>query len=363
MRLLVIAGLLGVLACPAQQTAAQTTIVVPGGTKVVLALTIPVWSKTAKAGDSIYAETVFPVSIDNRIAIPTGTAVRGRIEILTRPGLVSQRAELRIGFGQIVFADDSAIDLSGAAFATVNLQVSRASDVLLDNGTQIEMVLAQPVNLDAAKIAAAVRRTKPRQIQTVKSATRCRPIPATPGTSDTVIPGTSPSVIPGTPPTVINTGGGPPPIVIDGTPPTVIGGDPVSTIVIPGTPPTVIDGTPPTIIPGSSGTPEVPCPGPPVVLSQPVMHKESFRLKNAMRVGAVVLTPGTYEASWEGLGLVTQVRILRKTTVIIAAPARVVAVNRQLLSTEVTPRTGNDGSVAVGSIEFAGRTYGLQFEQ
>ncbi len=39
---------------------------VAAGTKVALALTSPVWAKSVQLSDSIYTETVFPVTVDNR---------------------------------------------------------------------------------------------------------------------------------------------------------------------------------------------------------------------------------------------------------------------------------------------------------
>jgi hypothetical protein len=106
-----------------------------------------------------------------------------------------------MSFAQIVFANGYTITLP-AAVATVNVQVAGRSDVLLDNGTQFEMVMEQPLALDTAAIAAAVRLSRPPKAWDWKSASLCRPIPGTPGTSDTYIPGTpgTPSIdIPGGP--------------------------------------------------------------------------------------------------------------------------------------------------------------------
>ncbi len=313
MRLLILAGLATALASPAQQQAPAPPIVIPAGTKVAVALTGPVWAKSVQLGDSVYAETAFPVTVDNRMAIPPRTYVKGQIDIMTLPRTLSGHAEFRIGFTQVVFADGSAVDLSGGAMATVNVQVSSRSDVVLDNGTQFEMILERPLTLDADKIAAAVRQSKPSRLVQWKSATRCRPTPATPGTSDTVIPGT------------------------------------------PGTPSTVISGTP--------GTAEVPCPGPPAVVSQPVAHKESFAVSGAVQVAGQELAAGSYEATWEGLGPVAEVRILRKSKVVATVQARVVALGKKASDTAYSPVRNPDGSFALGSLQFAGQTFGLRFDQ
>src|SRR5271169_1293762 len=108
MRLRALVGLLSAMACAAQQPA----IVVPAGTKIALATTSPVWAKTVQLADSVYAETAFPVTVNDQMAIPPRTYVRGQIDILTLPHLLSGHAELRVQFTQMVFADGSAIALS-----------------------------------------------------------------------------------------------------------------------------------------------------------------------------------------------------------------------------------------------------------
>ena len=50
-----------------------STIVLPAGTPVQLVLTAPLWAKSAKPGESIYAQTAFPVVLNNQMAIPAGT--------------------------------------------------------------------------------------------------------------------------------------------------------------------------------------------------------------------------------------------------------------------------------------------------
>src|SRR5262245_30486376 len=77
---------------------APATLVIPAGTKVPLALRQAISTKTAKEGDSVYAETTFPIALDNRILIPQGTYVQGRISHIKRGGHVKGRAELLIHF-------------------------------------------------------------------------------------------------------------------------------------------------------------------------------------------------------------------------------------------------------------------------
>jgi hypothetical protein len=349
------------------RTSPASTITVPAGTKIVLALTSPLWAKSAKPGDAIYSSAAFPVAINNEIAIPPGTYVQGQIDSLTRPGWRSTRASFQMHFTKLIFANGYTVELPSVpqdssglevqsvggkmpvvpevptAIATVYVEVSSRSDILLDNGSQIQMVLQKPLSLDADRVSAAARRTKLLPVVPVKSATQCRPIPGTPGTSDTVIPGT-----PGTP----------------GTPDTVIRGAPgTPDIVIPGIPAT--PGTPPTIFPGSPGTPGVTCPGPPVVVSTPNSpddHKKSLTLERPVHVTGKELAAGKYEFIWKGLGPMAQVDILQKGKPIAQAQARIVALDKKMPMDVTTMRTNPDGSVSLASVQFAGDVFELSFD-
>jgi hypothetical protein len=238
---------------------AGASLALPAGTKVEMALTRPVWAAKAKAGDTLYLQTIFPVTVSNRIGIPAGTYVEGTIDSVVAPTRKVNSAEIDVHFNEIIFADGYAVVLAPAGesetaapanslaetLSLVTVQVSRNNDILLDNGSQIEMTLESPLALDAARVAQAVPLSHAPLPGSFKPATLCRPTPdipgspGTPGTPDTVIPGTAPTVIPGA----------------NGMPDTVIPGTP--TITIPGTP-------------GTAATPDTPgtvCPAPPLVIS------------------------------------------------------------------------------------------------
>ena len=339
MRLLFVAGIFTVCGCLAQEPAppnppaGSQTLTVPAGTRIMLGLTSPVWAKSVQPGETVYTETTFPVAVDGAMAIPPGTYVKGTIDILFRTSLRSDHAEFRMSFAQIVFANGYNAALPAAA-ATVNVQVAARSDVLLDNGTQFEMVLEQPLALDAAATGAAARVSKAPQPRDWRSASLCRPIPATPGTPGTYMPGT-----PGTPATVIPGGPGMPDTVIPGTP-----------------------GTPGTGIPGTPGSPAVPCPGPPAVISAPAAHKESFALVHPVRAAAQTLPAGSYEVAWEGLGPVAQVRILKHGKPVVNAQATVVALGKDAPGNKTAWRTDPDGSLSLESLQFKDRNFALRFE-
>src|SRR5262245_26268299 len=73
-------------AATASPAASQLTI--PAGTKVPIALKHAVSTKGAREGDSVYAETTFPVVLNDRVLIPAGTYVQGRISQVQRGGRI-----------------------------------------------------------------------------------------------------------------------------------------------------------------------------------------------------------------------------------------------------------------------------------
>ncbi len=95
-------------------TAAPNELIVPAGTKVPLALKHAVSTKSTREGDSVYAETTFPVVQDNRVLIPAGTYVQGRITHVQRAGRIKGRAEVLMHFTTLIYPSGYTVMLPGA---------------------------------------------------------------------------------------------------------------------------------------------------------------------------------------------------------------------------------------------------------
>ena len=95
-----------------QQTPVQISI--PAGTKVPLALKQAISTKNAREGDAVYAETTFPVVINERIVIPPGTYVQGRISHVQRAGRIKGRAEVLMHFTTLIYPSGYTVVLPGA---------------------------------------------------------------------------------------------------------------------------------------------------------------------------------------------------------------------------------------------------------
>jgi type IV secretion system protein VirB10 len=94
--------------------AERPTLVIPAGTKVPISLKQAISTKTAKEGDPVYAETAFPFVLNDRIAIPAGTYIQGKITRVERGGHVKGRAQLLIHFTSMIYPTGYTVMLGGS---------------------------------------------------------------------------------------------------------------------------------------------------------------------------------------------------------------------------------------------------------
>jgi type IV secretion system protein VirB10 len=80
----------------------QPPLVVPVGTAIPIALTSRISTKNAADGDGVYGKTIFPITVDNKIVIPEGSFVKGRVTAVKQPGRVKGKAELTLTFQTLV---------------------------------------------------------------------------------------------------------------------------------------------------------------------------------------------------------------------------------------------------------------------
>ncbi len=279
-----------------QQTApsAAGTVTIPAGTKLQLGLVRPLSVKKTNPGDSAYLQVTFPVSVGSEMLVPPGTYLQGTIGKIVRRDRTRALLEFELSSASLIYSTGYTVNFPGTLDAApviaqltppsvgrpqsvpqvgamsatgttpaplpapslgdaprnamiavgvagavglvlVGIAASH-SDVLMEVGTPMQIVLPAPLQLERERVVAAVQQystqaasNPPPIVQPPPQKPKMCYDPGSPGTPDTVIPGS-----PGTPPTVIP--GGP------GMPDTVIPG-------IPATPDTVIPGTPGT--PGS----------------------------------------------------------------------------------------------------------------
>ncbi|HYA97024.1 MAG TPA: hypothetical protein VEH49_02940 [Methylomirabilota bacterium] len=125
------------------------SITIPAGTRLPLVLVTGVSTRTAKRGDAVYFETVYPIAQNDRIVIPAGTFVRGELVAVKRPGLVKGRAEMRIQLVEMTFSNGHVV----ALYATPdsldngrNDRVDHEGKIVGDSsiGRDLEMIAIRP---------------------------------------------------------------------------------------------------------------------------------------------------------------------------------------------------------------------------
>lgn len=180
----------------------QPAVVVPAGTVIPVTLTSRVSTKNSKDGDGIYGKTSFPVTVNDKIVIPEGSYVRGKITEVKRPGRVNGKGELTLNFQTLILPSGATIPIytslggaggsgerkgeatvqgdssktddaktvgtaaaqggligviadrgkgaaiggaGGAAVGTAAVLLTRGKDLILEPGTTIEIVLDRPI--------------------------------------------------------------------------------------------------------------------------------------------------------------------------------------------------------------------------
>jgi type IV secretion system protein VirB10 len=77
--------------------------VIPAGTKIPLLLKQAISTKNAREGDAVYAETAFPFVLNDRILVPAGTYIQGKIMHTEPAGRSKKRAEILIHFTSMIY--------------------------------------------------------------------------------------------------------------------------------------------------------------------------------------------------------------------------------------------------------------------
>ena len=102
---------------PAQTEVRKTSskkISVPAGTRLAVVLENGISTRSAKAGDSLYFHTSFPVTQNNSVVIPVGSYIRGTLLDSKRPGRVKGKGEFRLRLESLIFPNGYTVDLLAA---------------------------------------------------------------------------------------------------------------------------------------------------------------------------------------------------------------------------------------------------------
>jgi hypothetical protein len=91
-----------------------SAIVIPAGTKIPVALKNTISTKSSREGDPIYAQSTFPVAINDKIVVPAGTYVQGKISSIKPAGRLKGRAQVLIHFTSLIYPSGYTVILPGS---------------------------------------------------------------------------------------------------------------------------------------------------------------------------------------------------------------------------------------------------------
>jgi len=101
-------------ASQASSAGTANAIVIPAGTKIPLTLSQAISTKNAREGDAVYAQTAFPFVANDRILVPAGTYIQGRIMHVEHPGRMKGRASMLIHFTSMIYPSGYTVMLPGS---------------------------------------------------------------------------------------------------------------------------------------------------------------------------------------------------------------------------------------------------------
>jgi type IV secretion system protein VirB10 len=103
-------------------------LVIPAGTKIPLVLKQAISTKNAREGDPVYAETAFPFVVNDRMLIPAGTYIQGKITHTEHPGRSKKRAEMLIHFTSMIYPSGYTVMLPGSVDNTPGADSNSVKD-------------------------------------------------------------------------------------------------------------------------------------------------------------------------------------------------------------------------------------------
>src|SRR5882757_4960782 len=94
-------------------------VIVPERTLFKLRMETGLTSETARIGDHFTASLIDPIVIDNRVVIPAGSKVTGRVTSVTRAKRLSKSGTIGIDFDSVTLADGHTLAVQGE-LASIN---------------------------------------------------------------------------------------------------------------------------------------------------------------------------------------------------------------------------------------------------
>jgi hypothetical protein len=85
-----------------QETQPEYEMTVPEGTVIPIVVTAYLNTRSSQVGDTLYADTTYPIWIQQRLVIPKGSTIRGTVTGVMRPGKIKGKGSLALRFDDIL---------------------------------------------------------------------------------------------------------------------------------------------------------------------------------------------------------------------------------------------------------------------
>ena len=113
----VVSSIGAALVLAAAPLAAQSRVVLPAGSVIVVKTTSPLQSATAKTGDSFETTVSETVGVDEYSVIPSGSRIRGVVSV-ARPATRQQSGVIEVVFDRLTLPDGTALPITGKLTST-----------------------------------------------------------------------------------------------------------------------------------------------------------------------------------------------------------------------------------------------------
>jgi hypothetical protein len=89
-------------------------VIIPEGTILPIVLTDYLNTRSSQVGDTFYADTTYPIWIQQRLIIPKGSNIRGTVTEVVRPGRIKGKGRLAVRFDDVLLPNGVKRDLSAS---------------------------------------------------------------------------------------------------------------------------------------------------------------------------------------------------------------------------------------------------------
>jgi hypothetical protein len=112
----------------ASATTTANALTIPVGSKIPISLAQAISTKNAREGDAVYAQTVFPFVLNDRVLVPAGTYIQGKISHVERASHGHGRAEILMHFTSMVYPSGYTVMLPGSVENTPGAENKSVKD-------------------------------------------------------------------------------------------------------------------------------------------------------------------------------------------------------------------------------------------